>query len=676
MKKIILFGALIGMTVQTYSQSLNEDFESWPAGSYMGVNSPAWTTWSGSTGGAEDVVVTTANASNGTKSIYFSGTTSGGGPQDVVVPFGGQYNTGQFLFESKFFVQTGKGAYFNFQGTTTIGQIWSLNCQMVQTGQLVLDDGAGASITTTYPIATWFTLTLDINLNTNDWELLIDGVSQGVLQTATNQLASIDIFPVNAQYGGNNQSGFYMEEFSYLHTPYAMPALNAAVFAINNVDGLAGQLKSPSATVRNLGTNPITSFDLTLDYNGTQLVENVTGVNIPSLGTYDVDFTGTISLIAGINPVSVTVSNVNFFSSDMDASDDTKIINVNPLVPAAGKMVVGEEGTGTWCQWCPRGAVFMDMMSTEYDGYFVGIAVHNGDPMANTVYDDGIGPLLGGGYPSAVVDRLPVIDPSALEVDFLNRIVIAPKATITNGASYNSTSGILSVSVTADFVQSISGNYRLACVITEDGVTGTGAGWSQSNAYAGGGSGVMGGYELLPNPVPASQMVYDHVARAILPDFNGQPNSFTATVASGATHTLNFDVTVDPSWDLNNIHIIGLLIDPTGKIDNAGTATKAEAEANGFIDVTGIKETVVGPNLNLYPNPTSDMSNVTVGNVENEVVTIKIIDINGRVVGEKNYGELSGEINLPVTTGMLEAGVYVVQVTVGNSLRTSRLVVE
>lgn len=678
MKKLYLFGAAFGLMLNAYSQSMNENFEGYSAGSYMGNNSAAWSTWSGTVGGAEDTQVSTAQASDGTNSIYFVGSTTGGGPQDVIVDFGGEYNTGHFLFESNFFVVSGKGAYFNFQANSTVGQVWSLNCQMVQNGNLVLDDGAGNSLTTTFPIATWFTLTLDVNLNTNDWELLIDGVSQGVLQNSVNQVASIDIFPVNAQYGGNSQSGFYIDEFNYLHTPYVLPVLNGAVTAIDNVSGIASQTVNPSVTVRNLGTTNITSFDLTIDYNGTQIVENITGQNIASLANYTVDFSNSISLIAGANPISATISNINGSPADNDPSDDIKTLSLNPVVPAPGKMVVAEEGTGTWCQWCPRGAVFMDQMSTDYPNHFVGIAVHNGDPMGDppalaAPYDVAIGGLIAG-YPSALVDRLPDIDPSAIESDFLDRIVVAPKAVLTIGAEQNA--NILSVSVTADFDLAITGNYRLACVLTEDGVTGTGSQYAQSNAYAGGGNGVMGGFELLPNPVPASQMVYDHVARIILPSFDGQVNSFPSSVAAGEVHTLNFEITLDPTWDLSEIHIIGLLIDPTGKIDNAGTATKAEAEANGFIEVVGIDAVVSNTNFTLYPNPTTDVTTIDLGNIEHESVSIQILDINGRIVGEKLYGELNGEIKLPINTSMMEAGVYVVHVTVGQSISTSRLVVE
>lgn len=671
MKKIYLFGLASIISYSVSAQSMNENFDAYTAGSYMGVNSPgAWSTWSGAVGGAEDCQVSTTESSSGANSIYFVGSTAGGGPQDVIVPFGGAYNTGQFLFETKFYVVAGKGAYFNFQGNTTVGQVWSLNCQMVQDGNLFLDDSYGHAITTTYPIATWFTLTLDINLNTNEWELLIDGVSQGVLQNEYNQVASIDIFPVNAQNGGNNLSGFYIDDFTFNHTPYVLPGVNGAVTAVQNVDGIAGISLAPDVTVRNLGVANITSFDLTIDYNGTQIVENITGVNIASLATYDVTFTNSIALVAGSLPVVATISNVNGGGADDDAADDSKTVVIDPVVPAPGKMVVAEEGTGTWCQWCPRGAVFMDMMDEKYAGFFAPIAVHNGanDPMVDSAYDANLGPLISNSYPNVIVDRFPAIDPSGLEAEFFTRIVVAPKAFMSATADYNYTTGLLEITVSADFQQATTGNYKLACVITEDNVSGTGSGWSQSNAYAGGSNGVMGGFELLPNPVPASQMVYNHVAREIMPSFTGQVGSIPVSVAVGEVHSYTFSVTVPSTWDLAELNIIPLLINPAGDIDNAAHYQ--------FSDLVSVNEADLSQQLIIYPNPASDFAQIKIGTVENEEVIVRIFDINGRLITEKNYGVLQGETVLPIATTLMNAGVYMVQVNVGDTQRTSRLIVE
>ena len=140
---------------------------------------------------------------------------------------------------------------------------------------------------------------------------------------------------------------------------------------------------------------------------------------------------------------------------DDDADDDIKVETLNPVVPSPGKIVVGEEATGTWCGWCPRGAVFLEQMANDYSDHFVGVAVHNGDPMTVDTYDEAIGGFISG-YPSMLVDRGADIDPSDVEGAFLDRIVIGPKAVLTVGSDYVDGATSMNVSVTADFVEVIA----------------------------------------------------------------------------------------------------------------------------------------------------------------------------------------------------------------------------
>ena len=115
----ILFIAPNFLNAQTFS----DDFEGYNVGDYIGANSSNWTTWSGTTGGAEDAKVVDDKAASGTKSIYFRGSATCG-PQDVVLPFGGLHETGNFEYSMKMYIPLGKGAYFNFQGAQQIGTLW------------------------------------------------------------------------------------------------------------------------------------------------------------------------------------------------------------------------------------------------------------------------------------------------------------------------------------------------------------------------------------------------------------------------------------------------------------------------------------------------------------------------------------------------------------------------
>ena len=255
------------------------------------------------------------------------------------------------------------------------------------------------------------------------------------------------------------------------HTPYSAPALNAAISGFNMNGNIVGLDVMPTVTVVNAGTSAINAFDVTVDYNGMQYVENVTGQNLTSGQSLDVNFTTSIPLVGGSMTATATVSNVNGGNDD-DASDDDACAIMDPVVPAVGKVVVGEEGTGTWCGWCPRGTVFMDRYETEYQQYWAGITVHNGDPMTVAEYDTPFSALIGG-YPSALVDRGSEVDPSGMSTDFFTRLAVAPAAFMSNGATWDPSTRELVVSVTADFQIAGNNSYKMLCVLTEDGVTGT-----------------------------------------------------------------------------------------------------------------------------------------------------------------------------------------------------------
>jgi hypothetical protein len=86
--------------------------------------------------------------------------------------------------------------------------------------------------------------------------------------------------------------------------------------------------------------------------------------------------------------------------------------------------------------------------------------------MTITEYDAAFGNLISG-YPSATVDRGVDVDPSAMSSQFFQRLQVAPKATLVNGALWDETTRTLNVSVTANFTASANSNYKLACVLTE-----------------------------------------------------------------------------------------------------------------------------------------------------------------------------------------------------------------
>ena len=648
------------------AQIFSDNFDNYALGSFIGPQSTNWTTWSGSQGGAEDVATTNNQAASAPHSVYFSSTSASGGPKDVVLTFGQLYNSGIFTLSSDFYVNAGKGAYFNLQGAQAIGSLWALNVHM-DAGELAIDDGSTPNLClTTYPEATWFNLKIEANLTLHVWKAYINNQLVGTWVNGINTVASADYFPLQ-----NNQ--FFMDNVTFDHQTYTLLGLNAMVASLDMGGNIAGQNVSPTVSILNAGQNPLTSFDVNLAYNGQNYAQNITGVNVASISSYELSIPN-ISLVAGLNNAVVTISNING-GNDANPNDNTLTQAVDPVVPAAGKIVVGEEATGTWCQWCPRGAVFMDLFANQYEGFWAGIAVHNGDPMVVADYDAGIGTLIGG-YPSAVVDRLGDVDPSQMSSDFFTRLQTAPKGVLTNGATYDPSTRLLNISVSTEMLQATNGSYKVACALTEDGVTGTGAGYNQANAYAGGNNGVMGGYENLPSSVPAAQMVYDHVARAIAPSFTGQTGVIAASTAVGDTYTANFSFTLPANWDETQMHIVGMLIDPQGKIDNAGYTTINEAIQNGF--VTGLQEisfTNLAQMLTVAPNPASDFANITLHIPTAAPVSVHVLDAKGGILQARQFGSLQGDFEIGLNTTNFAPGLYIIEMQMNGERIQKKLVI-
>ncbi len=672
MKTRILFFALFTvLSGVLIAQDFSDDFESYTDGAWLAQSSSVWTTWSNKPGTSEDAKISTEQAYSGTKSIKLVSTVTTGGPTDLVLPFGQKYTDGTFTYGMKMWIEAGKGAYFNFQATATIGQIWATDVFFTQDGTMRVETGGTVQATTSYTPETWIDLVFQIDLTNNVWEVIVDGTSIGSYSNPNNSIASIDIFPLNAA----GQSLFYVDDVYFDYEPFVQPTKDLSLFSLTTKNTtIAGASQGLKMTLKNLGITPITDVDVTWDDGTNQYTDNLTGLNLNSLETYSFTHSTKLQAKEGATDITVTLSNIN---GDVDENDknDVRTATVTGIVPAPDRKVVAEEGTGTWCGWCPRGAVFMDSMAHDYPEYFVPIAVHNGDPMVVTAYDNGIGAFPGfTGYPGAIVDRASVINPSALENSLFSRVVIPAKAKLVNGAEYDPVTGVLTMTVRAEFTGNASGDWRLNMVVTEDGVTGSTAAYNQANYYAGGAQGEMGGYELLPNPVPASQMVYDHVARAITGGWAGLAGSVPTPVTAGETVIATFTWNVPAGMKTENMHIISMLTLPNGSINNANTFTFDEAIANGL--ASSNENPIALESLDVYPNPAGDQVTLAVQLADAQAVNVQVYDVMGRVVATQSYGTMSGQQWLPLQTNTLSNGVYSLRIAVGDGFVTRKLVVQ
>jgi len=673
MKKILLISLSFIFNLNIYSQTGNfcDDFESYSSGDPICQTSPSWNSWGELMSGltapfTDDANVTDLYANSGSFSLGFNANPAAAGPEDVVLLLSNTgyptpYVAGVCTLTHNLYITT--GAYFNLQAENIPGVTWALDVTFDAMGGVNYASSGSAQsyLMSTYPLNQWFENKLVIDLSTNTWEVFHDGISQGTFSTVVNQIASVDYYPTAGQE-------FYVDDICIDYVAPQLDSLNGQILSSAALGGLAGQERYPSVVVRNFGVNTINSFDVTYDYNGIQITENISGLTLSSMTQHIVDFNNFITLSSATN-AQVYISNING-GQTQSTSDDTLAVNLNIVVPATGKLVVGEEATGTWCGWCPRGSVALNFMDQDYEGYWQGIAVHNGDLMTDATYDNGIAGYISG-YPSGIVDRGTVIDPSAFNVDFLQRIIIPPHARLDNGAVIDGTT--LKVSIDIDFLLPVSGTWRMACTIVEDSVTGTGPQYYQANYYSGGSSLVdVDGtdWNAKPSNVPDYLMVYRHVARAISPSFLGDalPNNSYNT---GDVETVCFEFDIDPNWDLDKIHIVGMLFDAQGKTDNASSSSIADAVTEGYSNnCSGASETIYlsGPDkLIVYPNPASN--NLYINNIPNNIEFINIINIEGKEV-------LKTKAANSIDISSLSKGIYVIKFNGYDFVETRNFVVE
>lgn len=436
--------------------------------------------------------------------------------------------------------------------------------------------------------------------------------------------------------------------------------LDAQASAINlNRYSLTSTDNQLSVDVYNNGSSAITSLDISWG-DGTNNYSESFSVNIPAGQTVAVTHSTPVNY-ASVDEknITVTIGNVNGVS-DGDSSNNTASKMFNTLSQLGTKRVVVEEATGTWCGWCPRGTVGLNYVTSTYSDV-IGIAVHNSDPMEVNEYDSAVSAQIGG-YPSSIVDRSLInVDPNSSSLENARAQLINNIVPVDMSSSAASTSGsTVDITASATFFSNFSAaNYRLAVIITEDGVTGTTSGYAQANYYSGGGNGAMGGYENLPNPVPAAQMVYDHVGVALLGGFNGLANSVPAVINNGQTVSETFTYTIPATSNQANMHVIALLLDgSTGEVVSGYEQTMTQAlSTEEFNVLNGIK---------IYPNPANNELNISFADSDGDY-NISVTDILGRTVINTEQNNLFGAQNINLPLDNLKSGNYILRVSNNNN---------
>lgn len=276
--------------------------------------------------------------------------------------------------------------------------------------------------------------------------------------------------------------------------------------------------------ITNNSAKPITQITYSISVDGINGAEKSLDLSSPieSMETASLPFTKAFE-DEGVHSVELNLSKVNGNTNINKQS--SAAYSIIALEKSADRVSVVEEQTGTWCGWCPRGHVALDLLNKQLGDKVVTLAGHfaNGesqvDPMnilgdnitsqAEALADYGFvamqlsSMLGGGGFPGAMFDRMVAADPyvganttkgkngtyeyGATDLVNLLKEGNPSEADFSMTASWADDKNTdIKVDLTTTFNYNRFGSfpYGVAFVLSENGMTGKGATWEQLNYYS------------------------------------------------------------------------------------------------------------------------------------------------------------------------------------------------
>ena len=276
--------------------------------------------------------------------------------------------------------------------------------------------------------------------------------------------------------------------------------------------------------------------------------------------------------------IDVPLDATSDYTLRISSLDGTDVLDVVSSITCFHRTVLIEEGTGTWCMWCPRGAYGLELMHEKYPGTFVDVAVHGSDEMMNIPYYVGAYNYFTMGFPGCILDRNTELagDPY-YDIDSLLNTAMKKGAIgkISTTAQYIN-SRQLAVEATVEFGKTVAeGEYGLLYIIVEDSVTG----YEQANAY-GGGNTPMGGFENLPDPIPAGEYYFANVGRMVYPSFTGDAEAFPAGTPRHTPMTVSYTIDMPEVQRMEMVKVVAAITEmSTGKIVNIHEVVPSIPEA-------------------------------------------------------------------------------------------------
>jgi len=173
----------------------------------------------------------------------------------------------------------------------------------------------------------------------------------------------------------------------------------------------------------------------------------------------------------------------------------------------------------------------------------------------------------------------------------------------------------------------------------------------------------------------------------------GTPTGLNVTNITGTTAKLNWTAVVGASFynvryrktgaaswinstaATNTKNLVGLSVSSNYQFQVqavCGTSTTAWSAAGTWATLNSKGAEVIAAvkeaNINIYPNPTQNELNVDLTVEQASIVTLKVVDMSGRVVKQVQTDALEGMNNVTISLGDLSSGIYTLQVVSDDKL--------
>lgn len=246
------------------------------------------------------------------------------------------------------------------------------------------------------------------------------------------------------------------------------------------------------------------------------------------------------------------------------------------------RSVLLEEITATWCGYCPEGHYTKDLLKNEYPGRVLVASHHKNDGMECQASEDLIN-AYSAGQPRGLLNRnnfpntaeTTIVSAGVLhhhmDWDDLMRIELGKPGKVATevSTSYNSGSRELTVDADWTFLEDMSGNYRVSCLVNQESFTSSSSAYNQSNYYGSVATSPFYGY---PGSIPN----YEHSdwTREILGGEWGESGVVPSAVSEGTTIDHQWTYTLPSNFDANKIYVI-VVIQEYGSSTNERTVLNA-----------------------------------------------------------------------------------------------------